>query len=459
MTKSSDIRVEAVTLTFTDERLATPLQLSTGLITDVTYASVVLAVRTRSGHEHEGRGATFLSDLWAFPNPAYTHVEKDGAMRRLCEALAAALSRANDYGDPMELGHALELALSRLIAEVEAEDPALQSGAIPYLAALNCLAPFDAALHDAWGRALGGSAYQFYDEPWLNADLGAYLGAAFRGHYPARYLQERRQQLLVQHVVGAGDALLPDATTAVHPTAEQATAKHLTTGLPQDLQSWIKRDGVSCFKIKTRGQDPLVDAQRVHEVHKTALGAGLPPAAIHLSFDPNEACPDPAFLTTMLDYLAAEAPAALQAIDYIEQPTGRDLASYTFTLHEVSARKPVLIDESLDRLENLERLQPLGWSGLALKSCKGQTHSLLAYCWGRARGLFMTVQDLTNPGLALVHNANLCAHLALGVAYFEANGRQYAPAACAQEQAAYPHFFHVCNGALTLPTEPPIGLY
>ena len=149
----------------------------------------------------------------------------------------------------------------------------------------------------------------------------------------------------------------------------------------------------------------------------------------------------------------------MHAIDYIEQPTSRDLASYTYTLHAISARKPVLIDESLDRLENLERLQPQGWSGLALKSCKGQTHSLLAYCWGRVQGLFMTVQDLTNPGLALVHSANLCAHLALDVTCFEANSHQYAPDACPQEQAAYPDFFHVHDGVITLPDAPPMGLY
>ncbi|MCB0108907.1 MAG: hypothetical protein KDE53_23460, partial [Caldilineaceae bacterium] len=303
--KASDIRVETVALTFSDERLATPLQLSTGLITDVTYATVLLTARTRDGRTSQGRGAIFLSDLWAFPNPAYTHVEKDGAMRRLCEALAATLGRPGDYGDPMELGHALEGELSALVAAVETALTGFEPGAIPYLAALNCLAPFDAALHDAWGRALGGSTYDFYDAPWLNADLGFYLGESFYGHYPARYLRKRRQQLLVQHVVGAGDALTPE---------EAAAQQKAVPGLPSDLQSWIARDGVTCFKIKTRGQDPVVDAQRVAAVYRAALAAGVPPAALHLSFDPNEACPDPAFLTTMLDYLAMEAPAALQAI-------------------------------------------------------------------------------------------------------------------------------------------------
>ncbi|MCB0127412.1 MAG: hypothetical protein KDE58_34350, partial [Caldilineaceae bacterium] len=71
----------------------------------------------------------------------------------------------------------------------------------------------------------------------------------------------------------------------------------------------------------------------------------------------------------------------------------------------------------------------------------------------------MTMQDLTNPGLALVHSANLCAHLALEVAYFETNSRQYAPAACPQEQADYPAFFRVHDGVITLPAAPPVGLY
>jgi hypothetical protein len=137
----------------------------------------------------------------------------------------------------------------------------------------------------------------------------------------------------------------------------------------------------------------------------------------------------------------------------------RDLARQTVTLHAVSARKPVIIDESLDHLEHLSLLGPLGWSGLAVKTCKGQTHSVLAYCWGRQKGQFLTLQDLTNPGLALVHSANLCAQLALNVAYFEYNSRQFMPEAALEEQAAYAPYFRVSAGEVQLPVDGLEGLY
>jgi hypothetical protein len=100
-----------------------------------------------------------------------------------------------------------------------------------------------------------------------------------------------------------------------------------------------------------------------------------------------------------------------------------------------------------------------GWSGLAVKTCKGQSSSLLAYCWAKAHGYHVTLQDLTNPGRALVHSANLCAHLALTVDSFECNSRQYMPHARPQEQAAYPAYFRAVEGALCIPTESSLGLY
>jgi L-alanine-DL-glutamate epimerase-like enolase superfamily enzyme len=447
MTKPSDVRVEAVVITFSNEQFATPLRLSRGLITEITYAKVVIDVRARAGVDQRGTGAIYLSDLWAFPDPAYDHAQKDQVMRTLCEKIAAHLQADADYSDPLEKGHHLEEALPGLVAEVEAALPFLQPGAMPYLAALNCLSPFDAAIHDAWGRALGGSTYAFYTAEWLNADLSAYLGPAFGGLYPASFLRQQRTTLRIQHVVGVSDALTP--TEPAHPVG----------ALPTDLTSWIKRDGLTCFKLKSRGQEPAADAQRLAAVYATAVAAGIQPAQIHLSLDPNEVCPGPDYLLELFERLQRDAPLAFAALDYIEQPTARDLSSYTFTLHAAAQHKPIIIDESLDRLENLALLQPLGWSGLALKSCKGQSHTLLAYCWGRYHDLFLTLQDLTNPGLALVHSANLGAHLALAVGYFESNGRQYTPAACPAEQAAYPAYFQVRDGALHLPAHAPFGLY
>ena len=460
LTKTSDVRVEVAEVAFSDERLAVPLRLSKGTIGEITYAEVTVGLATRGntprgasagGNLARGRGAILLSDVWAFPHPTLDHATKDRAMRAVCTTLARLLAEDDEYSDPLQKLHWLEHCLSQAVALAETQE-GWQPGTIPRLAALNCLAPFDAAIHDGWGRAIGASVYPLYTREWLNADLGSYFAGGgaqkLAGRYPADYLVARRPALRIQHVVGVGDALTPDDAASL-PTLRE---------LPADLTSWVQRDGLSSFKIKTKGQDPLVDAQRVAMVYETARTVQRS-QPVHLSVDPNEGCPNAAFLLEMLDALAHDAPDAYAALDYIEQPTSRDLAGYDFTLHEVAARKPVLLDESFDTLDVLPQMAAQGWSGFAVKTCKGQSASLLAYCWAKANEHHVTIQDLTNPGRALVHSANLCAHLALSVDSFECNSRQYMPQSRPAEQGDHPTYFRSVEGKLCLNAESSGGLY
>jgi L-alanine-DL-glutamate epimerase-like enolase superfamily enzyme len=414
--KPSDVRIEAVEVTFSNEQLAVPLRLSKGTIREITYVQVTITLVTRQGQQATGKGAILLSDLWAFPHPTLDHAAKDGAMRAICTTLAQQLPLFDHFSDPLQKHEWLEHLLAQAVTKVESEQ-GWAKGTLPQLAALNALSPFDAAIHDGWGIAIGQLVYQLYTAEWLNADLGIYFSGALAGRYPGDYLVPRRPHLRIQHVVGVGDALTPDAAPA-----------RVLPNLPADLTSWVQRDLLSSFKIKTKGQDPLLDAQRVAAIYAT-VAATQPSERIRLSVDPNEGCPDAAFLLQMLDALARDAPEAFDALDCIEQPTGRDLAAYTFTLHEVAARKPVILDESFDSLTVLPQMAAQGWSGLAIKTGKGQSSSLLAYCWAKHHGYYVTLQDLTNPGHALVHSANLCAHLDLATDSFECNSRQYMPCA------------------------------
>src|SRR4051812_13912258 len=103
--KPSDIRLESIELSFSDERLAAPLRLSRGVITDITYAEVTVQVTTRQGKIERGRGAILLSDLWAFPHPTLDHTAKDRAMRALCTNLANLLASGDTYSDPLQKLH------------------------------------------------------------------------------------------------------------------------------------------------------------------------------------------------------------------------------------------------------------------------------------------------------------------------------------------------------------------
>lgn len=447
--KPTDIRILSAEVRFSVERFRTPLKLSSGAIEGVTYARVALQVVDRQGRTAVGRGGGFLSDLWAFPSARVTHEQKDAALRALTHRLGERAT-TSEFADPFEHLARLHAALPAELAQANADlgwpEP------LPRLAAAMCLAPLDAAVHDAWGLAAARNTYDMYTAQYLNHDLSAYLGEGFAGRYPGSYLADPVSSYAVQHVVGASDRL----SRADESTSDPAD------GLPNSLEGWIERERVYWFKLKVVGADLDWDVARIKQVYEVAtatwarLGGDRP---VQLEIDANEACPDSAYVVELLNRLRAESPAAYESLAYVEQPTARQLSSYRFTLHEVARHKPVVADESLDDLDQLPLLEPLGWSGVALKTCKGQTAALLTYCWARERGLFIALQDLTNPGLAFVQTTGLARRLHLSVDSFEYNSRQYAPESCADERRGYESLLAVRDGRVQFEGFKGIGLY
>jgi hypothetical protein len=116
-------------------------------------------------------------------------------------------------------------------------------------------------------------------------------------------------------------------------------------------------------------------------------------------------------------------------------------------MHQASKLRPVVIDESLLDLESLQLAREMGYTGAALKACKGQTQSLLMAAAAHRYNMFLCVQDLTCPGASLVQSAGLAAHIT-GVTAIEANSRQYVPAANQPWEARLPGFFEVRDGRL-----------
>jgi L-alanine-DL-glutamate epimerase-like enolase superfamily enzyme len=153
----------------------------------------------------------------------------------------------------------------------------------------------------------------------------------------------------------------------------------------------------------------------------------------------------------LLDFLhrvRERSPAAFDRVQYIEQPTKRDLkADRANTMHQASRLKPVVIDESLLDLESLILAREMGYTGAALKACKGQSQSLLMAAAAHTMGLFLCVQDLTCPGASLIHSAGLAAHVP-GVAAIEANARQYMPAANEPWADRFPGAFRITDGQM-----------
>src|SRR5205085_9476212 len=143
---------------------------------------------------------------------------------------------------------------------------------------------------------------------------------------------------------------------------------------------------------------------------------------------------------TILDRLVDEHPRLYGMLLYVEQPFPYDLEEHRLDVRSVSARKPLFMDESAHDWELVRLGRELGWSGVALKTCKTQTGAVLSLCWAKAHGMTLMVQDLSNPMLAMIPHAQLAAHAGtiMGV---ETNSSQFYPDASLPEAKIHPGLY------------------
>ena len=166
------------------------------------------------------------------------------------------------------------------------------------------------------------------------------------------------------------------------------------------------------------------------------------------------------YLIDFMAKLEEVAPDALGRVQYIEQPTHRDLKSNPENrMHEAAKIKPVVIDESLVDFESLLLAREQGYSGVALKTCKGHGEAMIMGAAAIHYGLFLCVQDLTCIGFSFLHSASLAARLPT-IAANEGNGRQFCPAGNEAWVPQYPGLFEIHNGSVgtSALTGPGIGI-
>ncbi len=191
--------------------------------------------------------------------------------------------------------------------------------------------------------------------------------------------------------------------------------------------------------------DPAWDYQRLVQIGQIAVEED----AYWLSTDFNCTVTDPKYVNDILDRLLAEQPAVYARILYVEQPFPYELEEHRIDVHSVSARKPLFMDESAHDWQLVRLGRELGWTGVALKTCKTQTGALLSLCWAKAHGMTLMVQDLTNPMIAQIPHVLLAAHAGtiMGV---ETNAMQFYPEASAPEAAVHPGLYRRNEGKVHL---------
>ena len=440
-----DARVKEVELTTEEFRYRTPIKFGGVTLDRVTLLHAAVTVELDGGRVARGTGSMPLGNVWAFPSRSLNYAQTLAAMRAVADEVATIYARSTVAGHPIDITHTLEPEFATAADHVARRHNLGEP--IPALATLVAASPIDAALHDAYGKALGLNAFRTLTPEFLRHDLGHYLGAEFAGLRLHDFVRPSPQAtMLVYHLVGALDPL---TAADVFQTVDD--------GLPETLANWITTDGLTHLKIKLAGDDPAWDLRRVLGVHAVAELA-RPAGAWAYSLDFNERCPDAAYLVELLTRLRAESPRAYERVQYVEQPTARDLATNRHNvMHAAAALKPVVIDESLVDLDSLKLAREMGYTGAAFKACKGQSQTLLLAAAAQVYGLFRCVQDLTCPGAALVHSAGLAAHLP-GVVAVEANARQYVPAANAGWEARFPGLFAVRGGILATGQLTGVGL-
>jgi L-alanine-DL-glutamate epimerase-like enolase superfamily enzyme len=219
-------------------------------------------------------------------------------------------------------------------------------------------------------------------------------------------------------------------------------------GLPETLPEWIAVDGLTHLKIKLAGDNLAWDVNRVAAVEGAAAPAQKSRGCKvwNYSLDFNEKCQSVEYVLDFLSQLQSRSAEAFRRVQYIEQPTHRDLRAHPENRMHAAARiKPVVIDESLIDLESLMLCRELGYTGVALKACKGQTEALLMGAAAQKYGMFLCVQDLTCPGASLIQSASMAAHVP-DVKAIEANARQYMPIANQGWEKRFPGVFIIKDG-------------
>jgi len=440
--KPTDITIKNVVLYFIPIEARMPLKFGASVMTQVSCARACITVEGRTGSSASGWGETPLAVEWSWPS-TQPYAERNDAMQAFCIQLAEAWQLFEGSGHPIEMGIDFQEDRLKMLHEAFNINRS-ESETLPWLAALVCCSLFDVAMHDAFGVLHNLPVYETYNEQFMSRDLAQFLTPAedasvsFAGKYPEEYLASSPPQTIpVWHLVGGKDPLDESELTGSEPD----------DGYPVLLADWIETDGLNCLKVKLRGDDTAWDYGRLVKVGNLAIKHGVD----WLTTDFNCQVTNPTYVNDILDRLVWEHPRIYGMILYVEQPFPHDLEANQIDTHSVSARKPLFLDESSHDWRLVKLGRRLGWTGVALKTCKTQSGALLSLCFAKAHGMTLMVQDLTNPMLAMIPHTLLAAHAGtiMGV---ESNAMQFYPEASITEATVHPGLYQRRDGVLDFST-------
>ncbi|MCF7949023.1 MAG: mandelate racemase/muconate lactonizing enzyme family protein [Spirochaetia bacterium] len=435
----ADIKVVSLSLYYLPVKARVPLRFGFESMSGIECLRVKAVVENGRGRFETGWGEVPLNMQWLWPSCCSIQ-ERLSYMKQAVAACADYLLSSNLEGHALDIGfQIIKDFLPGLTKDIAAQSTLDRP--FPWSAALAAYSAFDIALHDAYGKVNERPVHGIYGSESLSHDLSYYLEGQtesphrFRDLYPSEFLRSRPlDRLPVWHLVGGEDFLFP----------EEIPENARDDGYPLLLQEWIQRDGITCVKVKLLGQDYEWDMQRLIQVGKIALQHRV----AWLSVDFNCTVNDPKYVVALLTKLMREYPRIFGMLLFVEQPFPAEIEVLSMDVHALSAIKPLLLDEGADHWTVLMPARRLGWSGVALKTCKTYTASILMASLAQSYGMPLMVQDLTNPMLAALSHTSFAAFVPTLMG-FEANASQFYPEASAAEAVVHPGVYRRRNGMVS----------
>ena len=425
MSNAVEIEVLEVERYERDTTLRMPFKFGVVTLTESPQCFAHVRVRLPDGSEHWGVSAEMLAPKWFDKNLELSNEDNFNQLRRALRSAAELYTGAGKQTPFGFYSGAYEEQIRRCG----------EHGDGPLVA---CYGPalLDRAVLDAVCRGLDVSFFQAVqgNVPGLTADefdIAPFLA----GLKPAAAVHAR-------HTVGMVDPI----THNPEPVGD---------GLPETLSEVIETYGHRYFKIKVGG-DMAADVARLKEI---AAVLDTIPGDYYLSLDGNEQYSDVAGVAALLDAIEAEPALARfnASTIFVEQPIARSVA-LDVDVSALSARIPVIIDESDATLDAFPRGRDLGYRGVSSKSCKGLYKSMInaARCANWGDGFFMSGEDLTTQAGVCVQQ-DLALASTIGLTHIERNGHHYVNGfngASERERedflAAHPDMYHRADGVVRL---------
>jgi L-alanine-DL-glutamate epimerase-like enolase superfamily enzyme len=447
MTKPTDITITNASFVVESIPYQRSFAFGGNQVKSATSVKAEVIIETRNGKHAVGFAQMPLGQQWAWPSKELTTTQTEQAMLALVQKIFDLTNSYSECNHPLEISYHLSAEHHHLAKVVSQK---LGITPIPELAVLVCASALDAAIFDAYGRVHGQVAYHLLGKDYVPSDLSEYLDDSFKGEYLDQYISPQpTPSLTLCHTIGIQDPLTPgDVKTPFN------------DGYPEHLQAWIEGESLRYLKVKLTG-NPEQDIDRLLNIDKAAaeVHAKNGVTSWQYSVDANEHYHHVDDLEKFLLKVKEKSPACFERIHFVEQPFSRETWDRPeFNVAKLSAIRPLIIDESLTDFSAVDTAKQQGYLGIAIKTCKGTTESLLMVAAAKKAGLFYAMQDLTLSGQAFLHAAAMASYIP-GLTVIESNGRQFCPHANKPFLKSFGHTLVAHDGVIntSMMTKPGLG--